>query len=78
MTTACIGLITDAHQAEAAVASGKVDMVGMARGMLFNPRWAYHAAVALGADLKYPVQYERAGPKLWKPAATLIPPKLEI
>jgi 2,4-dienoyl-CoA reductase-like NADH-dependent reductase (Old Yellow Enzyme family) len=78
ITTACVGLITDAHQAEDAVASGKVDVVGMARGMLFNPRWAYHAAVALGADLIYPVQYERAGPNMWKPAATSIPPKLNI
>ncbi|MEX2450887.1 MAG: NADH:flavin oxidoreductase/NADH oxidase [Rhodospirillales bacterium] len=78
ITTASVGMIVDAHQAEEAVSSGRVDMVALARGMLFNPRWPYHAAVALGADLDYPPQYERAGPKAWNPAATSIAPKLEI
>ncbi|MEL0107816.1 MAG: NADH:flavin oxidoreductase/NADH oxidase [Rhodospirillaceae bacterium] len=77
ITTATVGMIVDAHQAEEAVASGKVDMVALARGILFNPRWPFHAAVALGADIPYPVQYERGGAKLWKPAVTSVAPKLE-
>ena len=36
----------------------------MARAMLFDPRWAWHAAVALGAQAAYPPQYQRAHPSL--------------
>lgn len=67
ITTGAVGLITDSQQAEEIVASGKADFVSLARAMLFNPRWPQHAAVALGADAKYPPQYERAAPKLWPP-----------
>ena len=71
ITTGAIGLISDPHQAEEIVASGKADYVSLARAMLFNPRWPQHAAIALGAELKYPPQYERSAPKAWPPAATL-------
>lgn len=71
ITTGAIGLITDPRQAEDIVASGKADFVSLARGMLFNPRWPWHAAIALGAELKYPPQYERCAPKVWPPAALL-------
>ncbi|MBF6570132.1 MAG: NADH:flavin oxidoreductase/NADH oxidase [Candidatus Binataceae bacterium] len=59
-----VGLITDPEQAEAIVASGQADMVSLARGMLWDPRWAWHAAEALGADLSLPNQYSRARPQL--------------
>jgi 2,4-dienoyl-CoA reductase-like NADH-dependent reductase (Old Yellow Enzyme family) len=65
MTTGAVGLISDAQQAEDIVARGKADFVSLARAMLFDPRWPWHAALALGADLKYPPQYERAHPKAW-------------
>jgi 2,4-dienoyl-CoA reductase-like NADH-dependent reductase (Old Yellow Enzyme family) len=71
ITTGSVGLISDPQQAEAIVASGKADYVSLARGMLFDPRWPWHAAVALGADVKYPPQYERAHPKLWPPGREL-------
>jgi 2,4-dienoyl-CoA reductase-like NADH-dependent reductase (Old Yellow Enzyme family) len=48
---------------------GKADQVSLARAFLDDPHWGWHAAKALGADVKRPVQYERAGPKLWAPAA---------
>ncbi len=67
ITTGAVGLITDPQQAEAIVASGLADFVSLARAMLFNPRWPQHAAVALGAELPYPPQYERGSPKLWRP-----------
>ncbi len=67
ITTGAVGLISDPHQAEEIVASGKADFVALARGMLFDPRWPWHAAVALGADVRYPVQYERAHPRMWPP-----------
>jgi 2,4-dienoyl-CoA reductase-like NADH-dependent reductase (Old Yellow Enzyme family) len=58
--TMAVGLITDPHQAEALVAEGRADLVALARAMLYNPRWAWHAADALGATAWMPPQYERA------------------
>jgi 2,4-dienoyl-CoA reductase-like NADH-dependent reductase (Old Yellow Enzyme family) len=69
ITTGAVGLISEPTQAEEIVASGKADFVSLARAMLFDPRWPWHAALALGADIKYPPQYERCSPKLWPPAA---------
>ncbi len=62
--TIAVGLITDPHQAERIVAEGHADMVALARGMLYDPRWAWHAADALGAESGYPRQYERCRPAL--------------
>jgi 2,4-dienoyl-CoA reductase-like NADH-dependent reductase (Old Yellow Enzyme family) len=67
ITTGAVGLITQASQAEEIIASGKADFVSLARALLFDPRWPWHAAVALGADVKYPPQYERVHPTLWPP-----------
>jgi len=55
-----VGLITGAHQAEAIVAEGKADLVFIAREMLRDPNLPMHAAKALGVDIKWPIQYERA------------------
>ena len=66
--TIAVGLITDPRQAEAIVADGDADMVALARGMLFNPRWGLHAALALGVEVDYPPQYQRATPETWPPA----------
>ena len=71
ITTGAIGLISDPRQAEDIVSSGKADFVSLARAMLFNPRWPWHAAIALGAEIKYPPQYERCAPKAWLPGALL-------
>lgn len=61
--TIAIGLITDPHQAEEIVASGKADMVALARGMLYDPRWGWHAAAALGGTVQAPKQYWRSVPR---------------
>ena len=50
LTTMAVGLITEAKQAEEIVASGKADMVALARGMLYDPRWGWHAAAELGGS----------------------------
>lgn len=68
VTTCGVGMIYDPVQAEEIVASGKADMVAIARALLFNPRWPYHAALALGVDVPYPGQYQRASPQAWPPA----------
>jgi NADPH2 dehydrogenase len=64
LTTMAVGLITDPRQAETIVRTGEADMVAMARGMLYNPRWPWHAAEALGAQAAFPPQYQRAHPSL--------------
>jgi 2,4-dienoyl-CoA reductase-like NADH-dependent reductase (Old Yellow Enzyme family) len=62
VTTFAVGLITDAHQAEDIIASGKADFVALARGMLYDPRWPWHAAAQLGATVEAPPQYWRSQP----------------
>ena len=62
VNTIAVGLITEACEAEAIVASGKADLVALARGMLYDPRWAWHAAAELGATVDAPPQYWRAPP----------------
>ena len=58
-----VGLITDPHQAEKIIASDQADMVALARAMLYNPRWPWHAAAALGATVSAPKQYWRCAPR---------------
>lgn len=58
-----VGLITDPHQAEAILQAGDADAIAIARGMLWNPHWPWHAAAALGASVKAPPQYLRSEPR---------------
>jgi 2,4-dienoyl-CoA reductase-like NADH-dependent reductase (Old Yellow Enzyme family) len=62
LTTMAVGMITEPRQAEAIISSGRADMVALARGMLYDPRWAWHAAAELGAEVAYPNQYQRCRP----------------
>ena len=66
ITTIAIGLITEARQAETIIAEGKADMVALARGFLWNPRWAWHAAQELGETPHISPQYLRARPAVAK------------
>jgi 2,4-dienoyl-CoA reductase-like NADH-dependent reductase (Old Yellow Enzyme family) len=63
VNTMAVGLITEVPQAEDIVASGKADLVAMARGMLYDPRWPWHAAAELGATVDAPQQYWRSLPQ---------------
>lgn len=60
IATSAVGVITDAHQAEEIVSSGKADAVMLAREMLRNPRWALAASEELGIRGKWPNQFTRA------------------
>jgi NADPH2 dehydrogenase len=62
VNTIAVGLITEAKQAEDIVASGKADLVALARGMLYDPRWGWHAAASLGGHVTAPPAYWRAPP----------------
>jgi NADPH2 dehydrogenase len=66
VTTMAVGLITEAKQAEDIVTSGKADMVALARGMLYDPRWGWHAAAELGGEVTAPPQYWRSQPSTQK------------
>ena len=58
--TGAVGMITDPAQADQIVRSGQADVVILARQFLREPYWPLLAATALGQELKWPVQYERA------------------
>ena len=66
VTSMAVGLITEAKQAEDIVASGKADMVALARAMLYDPRWGWHAAAELGGQVEAPPQYWRSQPSTQK------------
>ncbi len=62
MPVIAVGLITEAEQAEAIIGTGQADMVALARGILYDPRWPWHAAAKLGAKVSAPKQYWRSEP----------------
>jgi 2,4-dienoyl-CoA reductase-like NADH-dependent reductase (Old Yellow Enzyme family) len=63
LPTIAVGLITEPRQAEAIVEGGRADMVALARGFLYDPRWPWHAAAVLGGTVAGPRQYWRALPR---------------
>jgi 2,4-dienoyl-CoA reductase-like NADH-dependent reductase (Old Yellow Enzyme family) len=62
MPVIAVGLITDYDQAESIVGTGDADIIALARGILYDPRWPWHAAAHLGANVKAPPQYLRSQP----------------
>jgi 2,4-dienoyl-CoA reductase-like NADH-dependent reductase (Old Yellow Enzyme family) len=62
LPTIAVGLVTEAEQAEAIIAEGRADLVAVGRGMLYDPRWPWHAAAKLGAQVFAPPQYWRGPP----------------
>lgn len=61
-----VGLITDFEQAEAIVATGDADLIALARTILYDPRWPWHAAAHLGGRVRAPDQYLRSQPRRFK------------
>lgn len=57
-----VGLITEFEQAESILSTGDADLVALARALLFDPRWPWHAAAHFGAQIRVPDQYLRAQP----------------
>ncbi|HVV53813.1 MAG TPA: NADH:flavin oxidoreductase/NADH oxidase, partial [Mucilaginibacter sp.] len=60
MLTGAVGLITEPEQADQIIQTGQADVVLLAREMLRDPHFPLRAAHALGRDIKWPLQYERA------------------
>ena len=68
LATIAVGLITEPKQADTILAEGNADLIALARGILYNPRWPWHAAAELGAQVSAPPQYWRAtSASLFKP-----------
>jgi 2,4-dienoyl-CoA reductase-like NADH-dependent reductase (Old Yellow Enzyme family) len=67
MAVMAVGMISNSRQAEEIIASGKADMVAIARAVMDNPHWAWQAARELGAETRYAGQYQRCHPSVWKP-----------
>ncbi|RZA20861.1 MAG: NADH:flavin oxidoreductase/NADH oxidase [Lysobacteraceae bacterium] len=63
MPVVAVGLITDFDHAEAIIANGDADLVALARGILYDPHWPWHAAAHLGASVLAPPQYLRSQPR---------------
>jgi len=61
-----VGLITGFEQADAVIATGDADLIALARGALYAPRWPWHAAAALGGQVPAPKQYLRCQPRQFK------------
>jgi 2,4-dienoyl-CoA reductase-like NADH-dependent reductase (Old Yellow Enzyme family) len=61
-----VGLITDFDQAEAIVGTGDADLIAIARSILYDPRWPWHAAAHLGAHVHAPDQYLRSQPRQYR------------
>ena len=66
MPVVAVGLITDYEQAEAIIGTGDADLIALARAMLYDPRWPWHAAAHLGAKVKPPKQYLRSQPRQYR------------
>ncbi len=66
LPTIAVGLITEPEEAESIIADGQADAVGLARAMLYDPRWPWHAAARLGAKVFAPPQYWRSQPREFK------------
>jgi 2,4-dienoyl-CoA reductase-like NADH-dependent reductase (Old Yellow Enzyme family) len=74
LLTIAVGLITEAEQAETILQTGQADMIALARAILYDPRWPWHAAAKLGEQIAVPKQYLRSQPRevaaLFKTAAS--------
>jgi 2,4-dienoyl-CoA reductase-like NADH-dependent reductase (Old Yellow Enzyme family) len=63
LATIGVGFITEPEQAEAILQRDEADAIALARAMLYDPRWPWHAAATLGARVWAPPQYWRCQPR---------------
>lgn len=68
LPTMAVGMIREPRLAERIVAEGEADMVALARGVLYEPRWPARAAHELGAEVAWPHQHRRGAPDRWPEA----------
>ncbi|MEL4376015.1 NADH:flavin oxidoreductase/NADH oxidase [Brucella cytisi] len=61
-----VGLITDFEQAEAVLSTGDADLIGLARTILYDPRWPWHAAAHFGETIEAAPQFLRSQPRQFR------------
>jgi 2,4-dienoyl-CoA reductase-like NADH-dependent reductase (Old Yellow Enzyme family) len=66
MPVIAVGLIADFEHAESILVAGDADLIALARAMLYDPRWPWHAAAHFNAHVKAPNQYLRSQPSRFK------------
>lgn len=71
MPTFAVGLITEPEQAESILFAEDADAIALARAFLYEPRWPWRAAAALGAQSTAPGQYLRSAPHRHKDSLKL-------
>jgi 2,4-dienoyl-CoA reductase-like NADH-dependent reductase (Old Yellow Enzyme family) len=60
IATGAVGLLRSPFQTEHVLRTNQADLVFLARELLRDPYWPLHAARQLGAEIPWPVQYQRA------------------
>ena len=63
MPVIAVGLITEFEQAEAILSTGDADLIALARAILYDPRWPWHAAAHFGESVHAASQYLRCQPR---------------
>jgi 2,4-dienoyl-CoA reductase-like NADH-dependent reductase (Old Yellow Enzyme family) len=63
LLTMAVGLITEPAQAEAILQAGDADLIALARAFLYQPRWGWQAAAALGGVVQASPAYWRCLPR---------------
>ncbi len=66
MPVVAVGMITGFEQAEGIIGTGDADLIALARAILYDPRWPWHAAAELGGRVRAPKQYLRSQPRQFK------------
>lgn len=63
--TRAVGMITTPFEAESILQEGKADLIALARPFLYNPRWVWHAARALGVPYNFNTEFESLKEAWW-------------
>lgn len=58
-----VGMISSFEQADGIIGTGDADLIALARTVLWDPRWPWHAAAELGGKVHAPPQYLRCEPR---------------
>lgn len=59
-----VGMLSDPELANQVLVDQKADLIAVGRGMLFNPRWPWHAGLVLKGDMRVADPYLRCHPSL--------------
>ena len=63
MPVVAVGMISEFEQAEAILSTGDADMIALARAIVYDPHWPWHAAAHFGEKIKIAKQYMRCHPR---------------